>query len=71
MVKVKVEKQNDTEVEFVKEVEFQVMPLEGKTIEIDGNKYVVKSIRQSPECFIITVRDKSYRKIKNIGLLNF
>lgn len=69
MVKVKVEKQNDTEVEFVKEVEFQVMPKKGDNIEIENNQYVVKSIKQSPEFIIITVKDKSYKNRKNLGLL--
>jgi len=71
MIKVKIEKQNDKEVEFVKEVEFQLVPQKGETIEIDGNLYVVKSIRQSPDFFIVTVRDKSHRGFTNVGLLSF
>lgn len=71
MIKVKIEKQNDKEVEFVKDTEFQLVPKKGDVLDIDSNLYVVKSIRQSPDYFTITVRDKSHKSFKNLDLLSF
>lgn len=69
MITVKIEKQNDNEVEFVKETEFQLMPTVGDTLDIDNKQYKVKSIRQSPECFIITVKDKPEGGFKGLEYL--
>lgn len=58
MSKVKIEKQTENGIEFIKDVEFNPVPEIGKTIEVDKNLYIVKKIRQSTDCFILTVKDK-------------
>ena len=68
-IKVKIEKQNGKEVEFVKETELQLLLKIIDILEIDNKKYKVTSIRQSTDCFVITVKDKTISGFKGLQYL--
>lgn len=62
MIKVKLQKQNDKEIEFIKEIEFQVLPDKDTLITVDGNEYRIRSIKHVDSDIIMTVKDKGYRR---------
>lgn len=66
MIKVRIDKLNGKVVEFSKEIELQLLPKKGHDIELEGNQYRVISVRQSPDYFIVEVKDKPDGGIKGL-----
>jgi hypothetical protein len=58
MKKLRIKKQKGKEIEFIKDVEFDTVPMEGQDIEVDDKLYTVKSIIQSEYHYSIIVKDK-------------
>jgi hypothetical protein len=58
MIKVTLQKQTDEQVEFMKEIELQVLPEKKTIITIDGKEYSVWSIKYVDSDIIMTVKER-------------